>query len=392
MLTDHSSTPLWDLSEEQTLTSTIGIRLRELREKRDISQRQLARQLHCSHSLVSRWETGDRTPRPEEVRKCDEMLGANGALIKAQAGDTMMIGTPDPAEYQDLLDDFRSSGQQRPPRELYKSVKRYADELTTLAQDASGADRTALLSCGARFAEYCGWLAQEMDRDELAVDWTRKAADLAKAAGDRDLAAYTLVRQGLVWLYRNHAGETIRLAQQAQLDRRTTPRVRGLAALREAQGFGLAREKYDCEATFERGRALLVQDAPTGHVYGSRNVPDLVDAAQGWSWYDLGEPVRAATVLRGVVHQIPRRAFRARSRYGVRFLLALADSKEIDEVCGQAGSILRAARHIDSATVRLDLRRLIHVLGWHRQIEEVRYVCDQIGELLRPSSRPTGSR
>ncbi|MFF3967886.1 multiprotein-bridging factor 1 family protein [Streptomyces griseorubiginosus] len=57
--------------------------IRELREARGMSMRDLAVKTFVSHSKVQRWENGDRPPRDRsEVELIDQALGAGGLLIK----------------------------------------------------------------------------------------------------------------------------------------------------------------------------------------------------------------------------------------------------------------------------------------------------------------------
>ena len=44
-----------------------GVRLRELREERKVSQTQLANHLGYSQNTISRWETSDREPSLDDV-------------------------------------------------------------------------------------------------------------------------------------------------------------------------------------------------------------------------------------------------------------------------------------------------------------------------------------
>jgi transcriptional regulator with XRE-family HTH domain len=48
-------------------TTTLGQRLRQLREHRGLSLRQTALRLECDHTLVLRWESGEREPSPWDL-------------------------------------------------------------------------------------------------------------------------------------------------------------------------------------------------------------------------------------------------------------------------------------------------------------------------------------
>lgn len=99
---------------------------------------------------------------------------------------------------------------------------------------------------------------QESGNERAALWWTQRAVDLASAGGDRHLAGYALVRRALVTLYHDDAKETIALARQAQ-DNSLPPRIRGLAAQREAQGHAIAGDRDACLRTLDRARDLLAR-------------------------------------------------------------------------------------------------------------------------------------
>lgn len=58
----------------------LGAELRRAREAAGISVRELARQLETSHAAVSRWETGSRSPKPEDVAAYLARIDASGEL------------------------------------------------------------------------------------------------------------------------------------------------------------------------------------------------------------------------------------------------------------------------------------------------------------------------
>jgi len=58
-----------------------GIRLREYREAANLRQRELGEQLFVSGSMVGMVERGERSANEEFVRKADEILDAEGALL-----------------------------------------------------------------------------------------------------------------------------------------------------------------------------------------------------------------------------------------------------------------------------------------------------------------------
>ena len=71
------------LTPDQSPQHRIGYVIRELREARGMSMRDLAAKTYVSHSKVQRWENGDRPPKDRsEVELIDRALGADGFLIE----------------------------------------------------------------------------------------------------------------------------------------------------------------------------------------------------------------------------------------------------------------------------------------------------------------------
>ncbi|WP_432197057.1 helix-turn-helix domain-containing protein [Streptomyces sp. bgisy027] len=71
------------LTPDQSPQHRLGYMIRELREARGTSMRDLAAKTYVSHSKVQRWENGDRPPKDRsEIELIDQALGAGGFLIE----------------------------------------------------------------------------------------------------------------------------------------------------------------------------------------------------------------------------------------------------------------------------------------------------------------------
>jgi hypothetical protein len=269
---------------------------------------------------------------------------------------------------------MRGLAQKMGPKILIPALAAHTHALRTIAARSRSADREAAFLLAGRYAEYTGWMAQEAGDDARAIWWTDRAVELATAGGDEEMAAYALVRRGLVALYRHDAPTTVDLAEAA-LARARTSRVRGLAAQRAAQGHAIAGDYDACFRALDDASDLLAraeQDGeprPGGHpapVIGTANVSDPAAMTVGWCLFDLGHPDRAAEVLRRELERVPASAERARSRYSARLALALAASGEPEEACAVADPVLDSCERVHSATVRVDLSALARALNrWH---------------------------
>ncbi|WP_460916577.1 helix-turn-helix domain-containing protein [Plantactinospora veratri] len=401
-----------------------GVELRRRRIGAGYSLEEFSGRVYYSKSHLSKVENGVKQPSDELARQCDavldckgelaalldELVGARpdrhsdgtsevlaldigedgkGRVVRATRRELVATGllsmtglaaeadrpagasgrrqavVPNPAleTFRSWYEQARQVGQNMDAEVLLPTLTSHAHMLSLLAGRSRGTDRLRTLALVADYAEYIGWMTQESGDDDTARWWTDQAVTFASAAGDDGMSAYALVRRALIAMYQGRAAETIALAQRAQRAW-CRPRIRGLAAQREAQGHALANDARACFEALERARDLLAADPPAAGrtVIGSANVSDPVQAATGWSLYDLGRPAEAADVLREVVDAIPSHATRARNRYEARRALALAASAQMDEAVELASRVVDVQTEMRSATVAAELRRLAEVL------------------------------
>jgi hypothetical protein len=200
-----------------------------------------------------------------------------------------------------------------------------------------------------------------------------------------------MVRHALIALYRGDAASTIMLARRSQEDPAVLPRIRGLGALREAQGYALAGDRSQCERALEHGAELLAA-VSSGDVsrlsLGPVSVPDTVTLTRGWCYHDLGRPEDAVAVLAPQVARIPASSRRSFARFGTRLANAYAASGEVQAACDLSVDVFQAALAVDSATVRIDLVHLARTLNrWHTR-PAVRDMSAQLTTALH-TKRPT---
>ncbi|WP_173053095.1 helix-turn-helix domain-containing protein [Phytohabitans houttuyneae] len=426
--------------------TTFGVELRRRRLAAGLSLSDLAALVHYSRSHLSRVETSGKPPSLSLARRCDTELGADGALtrlverptagppkstevspvdrwwmgLSANGGGTLIVTHPgEPWEggealvanwalsaqaatdasadrvlagFEEMFRQIRSVGQTVPPVTLLPLVIAHAHALRVLASTAGSAQRGPVLLLAARFGEYAGWMHQEAGDDRAAAWWTDWAVGLAREVGDRDMTPYALVRRALIALYQGDSATTVALAQQAQAAD-CSARVRGLAALREAQGRAISADYDGCMFALERAAALLEPSNGQEQVLGSWTVPDQVALASGWCLYDLGRPVESAEILSRQLAAIPAHAVRARARYGARLALAHAGGNDVEQACTVAAGVLDAMPMVQSATVRADVRDLSRMLGRWRANPTVRDLLPRFAAALAlpaPAATRTG--
>lgn len=396
-----------------------GPELRRRRIAAGLSLTALGAETHYSKGYLSKLETGAKPPSPEAAIACDAALHADGGLSAlapdrgasrgvhavdrrtaltlgaATLGAASLPGdTPGTAParvfseqtlstFRDQLAGVRELGQHVSPDLVLPVVRAQAGAVRAMASSAPAEQRATALRLAARFSEYAGWMAQESGSDHGARAWTDEAVDLATAGGDRDMAAYSLVRQALIRLYAHDGPGTVDLARRAQCFDGLSTRVRGLAAKREAQGHALLGARTECERSLERAQRLLA-DPPGGpETLGSMHVTDPVALTRGWCLVDLGRPEAGAEVLDRALAELPAAAVRARTRFGVRRALAHAAAGEVDHACTLAEGLLQGATPSESATVLVDLRRLAQALGRYHGHPPVRELSPRLQGALQ---------
>jgi transcriptional regulator with XRE-family HTH domain len=406
-----------------------GAELRRWRLAAGLSLGDLALRVHYSKSYLSKIERGRKVPSLDLARRCDAALSANGTLTSlvpivrtdppslpiGPADDQWVIsvdstgrgafgaaihadraglgavspltwamppvtsvrhGSAELGSFRTMFDELRRLGQAVAPATLLPILITQTHALRLLAATARLPARTKALLLASRFAEYTGWIAQEAGDDHGALWWTDRAVDLAAAGGDHELAAYALVRRGLVAMYRDDAGETIAVAARAQVVR-CSSRIRGLAALREAQGHALAGDYDSCRDALDRAATLLEEASAMDDglpVLGTTTINDPVTMVTGWCMHDLGRPRRALDLLETELAAVPEYAHRTLARIGVRYSLALVAAGELEHACTMLDRLLDTVILADSATVRVDLRRLAHEFNrrhTHRAVKEI---------------------
>ncbi|MFJ6480324.1 MULTISPECIES: helix-turn-helix domain-containing protein [unclassified Streptomyces] len=428
--------------------SDFGAELRRRRNESEKSLVQLAGEVHISKSYLSKIERGLATPSGRIARSLDVKLHAKGELAALLApgsaeernGDLPPSPHLDAAPWSFLLydggeGDFTSHGPLAEPpgrapavvahsvitpgsqgaleesvlpvfHTLFHAYRRLGQlsgpgaviplstaataTLRGLGRGTSRAHRGAALRLAARFAEYTGWMWQEAGDDRAAQCWTDHAAGLAEAGGDQELVAYALLRRAELALYRDDSLATVELARAAGA-RARGPRIKALAAQREAQGHALLGDEDACRRALDRGADLVHEPwarADGAPALGGTHLPDLTAFVTGWCLRELGRPEQAVALLDTGRDAIAPHAARARARHSARLALALIDAGEVERGCAVAESAARDVMTTDSATVRTDVRQLRSVLTSRSRRAVVRDVLPVIAASLSGNPVP----
>lgn len=391
-----------------------GALLRRLRVERGYSLVRLARESSYSKGYLSKIENGDKPLSQDMARRFDRILETEGALVRAVDGRppapqpepeaedpwalVLVPGVPvvpfvansthvdeQTAAFYDAAFDttWRAMGHQMSPAHVLPGLLAQCAALRDLI---TAAPRPDLIRTASRYAEYAGWMHQEVGDTAEARKWTTTAVRLAARVGDATLGSYALVRAAEIALYAEDGHTMVEYARRASRAPGATAAVRSLAAQRAAQGHAIIGELSAClSALDEAARWAELAEAESGRHFGTTSLADPIAIARGWSMHNLDRSEESIRLLGAELDRIPATSVRSRVRFGVRLALAQLDCGDIDGACARMEALVADLRRTDSATVRVDIKAMRRMLLKHTGNPSASVLRPELGELLRVS-------
>ncbi len=243
---------------------------------------------------------------------------------------------------------------------LMPAVRSMYDFIDVLRRNARGDVRRRLLGTGAMYAEFYGWLHEEIGDMRGAGAWTSRALEQGQAADDRDVVAYCYVRMSQLAEVDGDDDRVIGLARAAQRETGLSPIVRAMALRQEARG--LARAGQDsCMPRFDLAESLVqtVERPRTDEYSIGYCFTDVhVSIQRAASMVDLGDHWRAIDAYAEIM---PRWGSVCQWEQGVhtaKLAYAHAATGDVDQA-GQYGVVaLDLARVTGSQLIVTELERL----------------------------------
>jgi tetratricopeptide (TPR) repeat protein len=135
--------------------------------------------------------------------------------------------------FVDLRDSLVTADSLLGSASLVNSAVEQVSNVARLFGRADLKTRGRLFEVGALFAEFCGWLADDLGRFEDGKSWSRQALEWAHSSGSSDLLAYILMRMSQQAQLVGDEGAAAALAYSSVRHDRSVKSVRVRAAARQ---------------------------------------------------------------------------------------------------------------------------------------------------------------
>jgi transcriptional regulator with XRE-family HTH domain len=208
--------------------------------------------------------------------------------------------------------------------------------LDRLCRDAKKPARAALRAVQSEYAEYVGWLHQELGNGKTATYWTDKAVGWAQAGGDYQLVSYLLGRKTNIAVWAGDHREAVDFAESGRrVPWEVPPGLASVNAQYEARAHALARDESGALRLLDDSRELIESRERSGEdriYWACRRTPSHLQASAAHSYVNLGRWSEAIDMLAALLPgQQPEP-----HHVGTLSLLALAHAKAGDPFAAAA--------------------------------------------------------
>jgi transcriptional regulator with XRE-family HTH domain len=428
-----------DLSQADEAWRALGRQLSACRKAAGLSQERLARLADYSRSTVANVETGRQRVGADFWARCDDVLGTVDALRRAfgevqlaeqsereqaviQARyDSLAATAGHPGSYSDAAgrtedaDDAQFAleiGSARDPlvvewlaeiltghartagmfggRDLLPLMMRHVRFLRAGIGSARGGDAGRLAAVGARYAEFAGWLHQDLGQFGDAVFWTDRALVWAQQAEDRGFESYVLMRQSDLAEGQRPAKAVLGLARAAARVPVLGPRSRALVRQQLASGHALDADAVEFERMIEQARADVDAASVSGDApWGLYCTSPYLAMQEATGWMRLGQVDRAVTVFEREIVRLPSSDRMDGGLFRARLARAYAASGRPEQAARAGLAASELAEVTGSLRTLRELAQVRRMIGSNPQGEvAARFVavCDARTKPARASS------
>ncbi|MFF2374819.1 multiprotein-bridging factor 1 family protein [Streptomyces xiamenensis] len=270
----------------------------------------------------------------------------------AGAPRTLSAGGPTPVEhYRAARRVLVQADNLLGPRQVIQAVQQSLAALRTLREQASGQDALDLLELHVRYAEFAGWLAQDLGDMQSASMSTDKALQWAHAHGDADLISYVLGRKSQLAADTGDAMDAVDLAEASQRGTRPDSGLRAIGEMHRAHGLALRGRELEALRAYDSTLDMITALNGNPTPWGSWLDEGYVRVQRAWSLHVLGHHDQAAQGLTDALAGLPTTYERDRGVYLARAASAHAGMQEPEMASALGQEATEIARVTGSARI-----------------------------------------
>ena len=269
------------------------------------------------------------------------------------------------------------------PRHIVATVEEHIRLISQLREARSGADRRALLDIQAQYAEFAGWLHQDLGDFGQARHWLDRALELSHAAGDQEMATYILARKSQLAGDMHDGTGSVDLAVAARNMARPRSRLAAVAPTYAAHGHALLGEESETlRALDDAGAGLSDLDDDPSSRWASWLDPAYIAVQRAHCLEILGKHGQAATIFKQAISGMAPAYRRDRGVYLAREARAHAHAADADLAASSGMQALVIAAETGSGRIVSELARLdIDLAAW-RSVPEVEDFRNAFTEII----------
>ncbi|WP_098957706.1 hypothetical protein [Pseudonocardia sp. N23] len=239
-----------------------------------------------------------------------------------------------------------------------------------------------LAECGAtdvaevasRYAEFCGWLHQDVGRNGEALRLTSRSVDFAEMAGNLELATYNRMRKANLLAVAGELQLAASVAGRALDDAsRHFPHLVPVCLRQHALTSARLKDEHGARASIERALALTAESVD-GSGLATYCTTGYVQMEAALCLLVLRLPAEAANVCAEALSTWPSTLVRDRTVCHARHAIALLELREFEEACRTAMLALDGVRSAPSGRVLQQLRLVVnrlHPVGRNAYVREL---------------------
>ncbi|MCE3555510.1 helix-turn-helix domain-containing protein [Pseudonocardia sp. RS11V-5] len=346
--------------------------------------------------LISRWENNRAVPDPvnqlllQEVFGLDaESLGLSGERERDRIDSTGLVGhaarhlavpTPVVDYFERQLKEHARFDNVAGPNFVLGTAICQLQQIEQLTSTRP----CGLAALAAKYAEFTGWLHQDLGNDAVAVRLTCKAVDLAEMSGNSELTTYSRMRKANVLTAVGDLHLAASTAQRALVDAAEAfPQLMPVCLRQRALIAARLRDERGALEAIERAAGLADDDAARkgAEDLASYCTTSYVQMEAAHCLLLLRRPSAAEQACTAALEGWPNALVRDRSLCLARRGIALVELHEFDEACHAALLALEGVRSAPSGRSLHAIRVIASRLRPLGRKPAVRELTDALAEV-----------